>query len=252
MKSTIIANELAAIKKSYKNSLRKNWQNPKYSWRSIVNEEIDKLFAKGCIESSNRPCSLPMTLVNKHNDTRRLCVHYRLLNKRSTPDAYPCRRSGIPCSVCVTSNISVVLISKTVIDSPLWRRIVKRLCNRRPWIVPMDSNVVRQRTPMLKEKTKAPSVLQTKNESVERPTSSKLVLPVHRATPLVTTSLQKKKQRTSPITSPNPNSFLFIPGKEFLEEWRVRTDGQQIATKSNQKAQLMMSFNCSWIQTRTA
>lgn len=58
----------------------------------IVNEQVDELLREGCIEPSKSPHGAPIVLVGEKTGETRMCVDFRQLNARSTPDGYPLRR----------------------------------------------------------------------------------------------------------------------------------------------------------------
>ncbi|XP_069964052.1 uncharacterized protein [Bactrocera oleae] len=55
-------------------------RNP--AMQAIINDEIDELLSKGCIEPSHSPHSVPIVLARRKNDKWRLCVDYRQLIER--------------------------------------------------------------------------------------------------------------------------------------------------------------------------
>ena len=57
-----------------------------------VREHLDKLKADGVIEESESDYCSPMVIVKKKNGEMRLCIDYRLLNKKTERDAYPMMR----------------------------------------------------------------------------------------------------------------------------------------------------------------
>lgn len=56
-------------------------RNP--AMQAIIDEEINTLIRRGCIEPSRSPYSFPITLVRKKNGTWRTCMDFRQLNARS-------------------------------------------------------------------------------------------------------------------------------------------------------------------------
>ena len=65
-------------------------RNP--AMQAIIDEEIDDLLKKDCIERSYSPYSAPIVITQKPSGGWRLCVDYRQLNEHSIPDAYPLPR----------------------------------------------------------------------------------------------------------------------------------------------------------------
>ncbi|XP_073805423.1 uncharacterized protein [Danio rerio] len=57
-----------------------------------VKEYIQDLLARGWIVKSKSPYSAPVVCVRKKDGTLRLCVDYRLLNKKTVPDRHPLPR----------------------------------------------------------------------------------------------------------------------------------------------------------------
>lgn len=57
-----------------------------------VREYIQDLLAKGWIVKSRSPYAAPVVCVRKKDGTLRLCVDYRLLNKKTVPDRHPLPR----------------------------------------------------------------------------------------------------------------------------------------------------------------
>lgn len=70
--------------------IRYTLRNP--AMQAIRDPEINKLIERGCIEPSTSPYSFPITLVKKKSGEWCTCMHFRQLNKRSVPDAYPLPR----------------------------------------------------------------------------------------------------------------------------------------------------------------
>ncbi|XP_012162776.1 uncharacterized protein LOC105665555 [Ceratitis capitata] len=60
--------------------------------QEVINEEMDELLEKECIEPSYGSHSASKVLVENKNGKCRLCVDYCQLNARSILDAYPSRR----------------------------------------------------------------------------------------------------------------------------------------------------------------
>lgn len=57
--------------------------------RDIVNAQIKEWRSQGIIRPSSSDYASPVVLVKKKNGTHRLCVDYRLLNKKIVRDRYP-------------------------------------------------------------------------------------------------------------------------------------------------------------------
>ncbi|XP_073821602.1 uncharacterized protein [Musca autumnalis] len=70
--------------------LRYAARNP--AMQSIIYEKVNELLAKGFIEPSRSAYNSPITLARKKNGTWRLCMDFRHLNSKSSPDAYPLPR----------------------------------------------------------------------------------------------------------------------------------------------------------------
>ncbi|XP_073831437.1 uncharacterized protein [Musca autumnalis] len=64
----------------------------KPAMQSIIYEKVNELLAKGFIEPSRSAYNSPITLARKKNGTWRLCMDFRHLNSKSSPDAYPLPR----------------------------------------------------------------------------------------------------------------------------------------------------------------
>lgn len=60
-----------------------------YADKQIVNETIDDLLEKGIIRPSNSPFAFGIVPVPKKDNTKRVCVDYRPLNKRMIRDRFP-------------------------------------------------------------------------------------------------------------------------------------------------------------------
>lgn len=60
--------------------------------KHIVQEELDKMLAKGVVEECDGPWSSPIVLVTKKDNTSRFCIDYRRLNSLTKKDAYPLPR----------------------------------------------------------------------------------------------------------------------------------------------------------------
>ena len=63
--------------------------------QAIIDEEVNSLLSRGCIEPSCSPYSFLITLVKKKNGSWRKCMDFRQLNACSIPDAYPLPRINI-------------------------------------------------------------------------------------------------------------------------------------------------------------
>ena len=68
-------------------------RNP--AMQAIIDEKVNSLLSRGCIEPSCSPYSFPITLVRKKNGSWRPCMDCRQLNARSIPDSYPLPRVNI-------------------------------------------------------------------------------------------------------------------------------------------------------------
>lgn len=60
--------------------------------RRVIQEEVEKMLARGIIRPSESPWSSPVVLVKKKDGTWRFCVDYRRLNKITKKDVYPLPR----------------------------------------------------------------------------------------------------------------------------------------------------------------
>lgn len=60
--------------------------------REILDQEIRKLLDQGIIEKSSSPWSSQLVLVQKKDQSWRVCVDYRRLNAKTIKDAYPIPR----------------------------------------------------------------------------------------------------------------------------------------------------------------
>lgn len=57
--------------------------------RAVVNAQIDQWIADEIVQPSTSDYASPIVLVRKRDDTFRLCVDYRLINKKIIKDRYP-------------------------------------------------------------------------------------------------------------------------------------------------------------------
>lgn len=57
--------------------------------KDIVNAQVDEWKKEGIIRESISDFASPVVLVKKKNDSRRLCMDYRMLNKKIIKDRYP-------------------------------------------------------------------------------------------------------------------------------------------------------------------
>lgn len=57
-----------------------------------VKELIQELLVKGWIVKSQSPYAAPIVCVRKKDGSLRLCIDYRLLNKKTVPDKHPLPR----------------------------------------------------------------------------------------------------------------------------------------------------------------
>ena len=55
---------------------------------------MQELLNQGVIRLSSSPCGSPFMLVPKKDDTWRMCVDYRVLNKITVKNRYPLPRIG--------------------------------------------------------------------------------------------------------------------------------------------------------------
>ncbi|KAJ0442677.1 putative nucleotidyltransferase, Ribonuclease H [Helianthus annuus] len=60
-----------------------------YSQKTEIEKQVDQLLTAGFIQQSTSPFSSPVLLVKKKDDTWRMCVDYRALNKITVADKYP-------------------------------------------------------------------------------------------------------------------------------------------------------------------
>jgi len=51
--------------------------------------QLEELFAKGYIKPNKSPYGAPVLFVHKKNETLRMCVDYRTLNKVTVKNRYP-------------------------------------------------------------------------------------------------------------------------------------------------------------------
>ena len=63
-----------------------------YALRTELEEELERLLNTGCIEPSTSPYSSGLVLVRKKDESLRVCVDYRALNRVTVPDRYPMPR----------------------------------------------------------------------------------------------------------------------------------------------------------------
>jgi hypothetical protein len=57
-----------------------------------INRQIQELLQKGHIRPNSSPCGSPIVLVQKKDETWRLCIDYRPLNKITIKNRYPIPR----------------------------------------------------------------------------------------------------------------------------------------------------------------
>ena len=60
-----------------------------YKMQEIVDKEIDDLLEMGVIERSEAPYASPLVLVKKPDNTNRVCVNFKELNKITVFDPEP-------------------------------------------------------------------------------------------------------------------------------------------------------------------
>ena len=60
--------------------------------RDVIDAEVQKLEAKGLIEKSDSPWSSKLVLVQKKDNSWKMCVDYHKLNAKTVKDAYPIPR----------------------------------------------------------------------------------------------------------------------------------------------------------------
>jgi hypothetical protein len=55
-----------------------------------LKKQIDELLEKGYIRLSTSPWAAPVLFMEKKDDTKRMCIDYRALNKVTVNNKYPC------------------------------------------------------------------------------------------------------------------------------------------------------------------
>ena len=60
-----------------------------YADKQIVDKTVDELLQKGIIRPSNSPYAFPIVLTDKKDNTKRMCVDYRPINKITVRDSFP-------------------------------------------------------------------------------------------------------------------------------------------------------------------
>lgn len=84
LQMTITLNDAIPVQKTYSSV-------PKPLFKE-VKEYIQELLMKGWIVKSKSPYSAPVVCVRKKDGSLRLCIDYRLLNKKTVPDRHPLPR----------------------------------------------------------------------------------------------------------------------------------------------------------------
>ena len=85
--------------------------------RAVEREEVQKMLQKGVIEPSTSAWASNLVLVAKPNGTTRACVDYRMLNAKTTRDAYPLPR----IDECLDSLSDACWFSTMDLNSGFWQ-----------------------------------------------------------------------------------------------------------------------------------